>query len=451
MEDTRAEHATLLSRVLEGLDESDLEYVSHLIEGANPSELALLAESMPPAKRDLLWAMVPDAQRGEVLAELHEEVRNGLLAEMDTAMLLASIQHMEPQDLADVIEDLPKVLGDTILESLSDAVRQGVETTLTFDEDTAGRLMSSDVITVRPETPLAVVQRYLRRIKTLPDHTDRLMVLDHHHGRYLGSLLINDIITNEPDLTVSEIMRPRANFVGPDMSAHEVAALFERRDLVSVAVVGENDELLGRITIDYVLDVIRDEADHAIMQMAGLNEEDDLFAPVIISTRRRAVWLGINLITAFLAAWVIGLYESTLQQIVALAVLMPIVASMGGIAGSQTLTLAIRGLALGQISAGNLKWLARKEVVIGLINGVMWAIVVAAVAGIWFESVGIGAVIGAAIVINLLAAAASGMAIPVILDKMGIDPALSGAVILTTVTDVVGFMSFLGLATIFLL
>jgi magnesium transporter len=321
---------------------------------------------------------------------------------------------------------------------------------LSYPEGTAGRLMSTEVISVRSDVSLAVVLRWLRRHRELPPHTDALMVLS-DVGRYVGKLGMADVVTGDPDLQVEAVMKPEAETVRAGAAEREVAALFERRDLVSVAVLDDDDRLLGRITIDDVVDIIREEADRTLLASAGLEEEADLFASVLRSAKQRAVWLGINLVTVFMAAWVIGLFSDALDKIVALAVLMPVVASMGGIAGSQTLTLTIRGLALDQIAHSNVRWLTGKEVAVGAINGLLWALVVAAVAYLWFRSTGIAAVIAAAMVLNLLAAALSGIAVPLVLHRLGIDPALSGAVILTTVTDVVGFLSFLGLASLFLL
>ncbi|MFW2373698.1 MAG: magnesium transporter, partial [Gammaproteobacteria bacterium] len=340
--------------------------------------------------------------------------------------------------------------SEAVLESLDEDRRQRLEATLSFTEGTAGRLMSTDVISVRTDVTLAVVLRYLRRLKPLPAHTDALMVID-EHGTYLGKLTLADAVSEHPSATVAEVMQQAADSVRADASEHDVALLFERRDLISVAVVDEQAKLLGRVTVDNVVDIILAEADKALLASAGLDEDEDLFAPVLPSAKRRALWLGINLVTVFMAAWVIGQFEAVLDKIVALAVLMPVVASMGGIAGSQTLTLTIRGLALGQVSSSNLRWLGNKELAVGLLNGVAWAIVVSIVTYAWFQDTGIALIIAAAMMLNLVAAAFSGVLIPVILTRMNIDPALSGAVVLTTVTDVVGFLSFLGLATLFLL
>jgi magnesium transporter len=328
--------------------------------------------------------------------------------------------------------------------------RKRLEAVLSYEDGTAGRLMSADVVSVRKDVTLAVVLRWLRRHQSLPPHTDALMVIDEDE-RYLGKLPMSDVVTGDPDALVETVMREGADSIRADMSERELAILFERRDLVSVAVLDDSGRLLGRITIDDVVDIIREEADHALLKSAGLDEEEDLFAPVLPSARRRGVWLGINLITVFMAAWVIGRFEEALDKIVALAVLMPVVASMGGIAGSQTLTLTIRGFALDQIAASNVRWLIIKEVSVGALNGVVWALVVALVSYVWFQDIGLATIIAVAMALNLLAASLSGVVVPLVLRRMGIDPALSGAVILTTVTDIIGFLSFLGLASLFLL
>jgi magnesium transporter len=310
--------------------------------------------------------------------------------------------------------------------------------------------MNLDTVVVRTDTTLDVVLRYLRRRGEIPETTDALFVVE-REGHYLGYLTLITLLTSDPDQLVGDVMERDEEAIPATMPAREVANRFEQRDLISAPVVDEHNILLGRITIDDVVDVIRDDAEHSLMSMAGLNEEVDIFAPVLTSTRRRAVWLGINLITALLAAWVIGLFEGTIQKFVALAVLMPIVASMGGIAGSQTLTLVIRGIALGQISGSNARRLLSKEIWVSIWNGLIWAIVLAAIADLWFDDYRLGLIIAAAIIINLLVAAIAGATIPLLLRRLGADPALGGGVVLTTVTDVVGFFAFLGLATVFLM
>ena len=424
--------------------------ISAHLEQLHAAEIADLLESLPPELRQHLWKLLPAGIEGETLTYLGEEVLGSIIGEMEKADVVAATDSMDVEDLAEVMEDLPEHVSEAILESLDDDRRKRLETTLSFAEGTAGRLMSTDVISVRPDVTLAVVLRYLRRLKPLPPHTDAIMVID-EEGIYLGKLALADVVTEDPGRNVFEVMHEAADWVEFDASEHDVALLFERRDLISVAVVDEHDKLLGRITVDDVVDIILAEADKALLASAGLDEDEDLFAAVLPSARRRAVWLGINLVTVFLAAWVIGRFEAVLDKFVALAVLMPVVASMGGIAGSQTLTLTIRGLALGQVSSANLRWLGNKELAVGFLNGCAWALVVSIVTYAWFQDIGIAGIIAAATMLNLVAAAISGVLIPVILTRMGVDPALSGAVVLTTVTDIVGFLSFLGLATIFLL
>jgi Mg/Co/Ni transporter MgtE (contains CBS domain) len=310
--------------------------------------------------------------------------------------------------------------------------------------------MSLDVLTIRADVTLDVVIRFLRKRMMMPSSTDSLIVVD-RADRVQGVLPLSSLLIHNPATKVSTVMNAKVQGIPYQMSATDVAMMFEQRQMLSAPVVRENGRLMGRITIDDVVGIIREEADHTIMSMAGLDEEQDMFAPVLTSAKRRAVWLGVNLITAFLASWVIGLFEATLEEIVALAVLMPIVASMGGIAGSQTLTLVVRGLALRQVSTANASQLLIKEVSVGVVNGVTWATIVAIIASIVFQSTDLGILLGAALVINLVCASIAGASIPLMLDRLGIDPALAGGVLLTTVTDCIGFLSFLGLATIFLI
>ena len=373
-----------------------------------------------------------------------------LIAEMPTDELVAAAEQMEANDLVDMIDELPEDIKQSLEENLSDEIREHLETNLSFEEGTAGRLMSSDVITVRNDITLEVVLRYLRLHEDLPEYTDGLMVID-QKGFYQGKLLLNKVLTHNEDELVKDIMNTQQEPILATTDERKIAHFFEQYHFVSAPVVDENNCLLGRITMDDVITILRTESNHTLMGMDGLDEDEDLFAPIISSTKGRTVWLGINLVTAFLAAWVISMYSVTLEKIIALAVLMPIVASMGGVAGSQTLTLTIRGLALGQITKGNSIWLARKEMLVGTINGLLWALIIACITWLWFQDTSISLVIAAAIIINLVVAAGSGIAIPLTLQRLDIDPALSGTVILTTVTDVIGFVSFLGLATFFLL
>ena len=426
------------------------EQVRQLLAGLHPAEIGDLLESLPHGPREILWELVDADDQGEALVAVNEEVRAGLIEGMETSKLVAIAGGLDTDDLADVLQDMPGAVIHELLRSMDKQNRHRLEAVLSFPEDSAGGLMDLDIVTVRGNVSLDVVLRYLRLRGEIPDLTDSLMVVD-RFDHYQGVLPLATLLTSDPDSAVSAVMDHDVEGIQATMQDADVARLFEDRDLVSAPVIDENGKLLGRITIDDVVDVIRDEADRSLMSMAGLDEDDDIFAPATTSAQRRAVWLGINLGTAFLASWVIGLYEATLQQVVALAVLMPIVASMGGIAGSQTLTIMIRGLALGQVGPTNARTLMIKEVLVSIMNGLMWAIVVALIASVWFQNIKIGAIIAAALVINLICAAVAGFSIPLALKRVGVDPALAGTVLLTTVTDVVGFMAFLSLGTWYLL
>ncbi|MBB3183117.1 magnesium transporter [Halomonas fontilapidosi] len=450
MADTTETLEDRLSRIHLALGDEQLDAVDDVLADLEPAEVALLLESLPPAARIKLWERVPGEVDGEVLLHVHDEVRSTLLDDMDHDEIVAATASLDTTDLAEIFEDLPQQVAEDMLRSMDELQRNRLQETLSFEEDSAGRLMRTDTIAVRADVSLETVKRFLRWKETVPDNTHALMVVD-RNGFFVGALPLARLVSNDPEMAVADLMDDAVDSIQVTMHSREVATLFQTHDLTSAPVVDEDGLLLGRIVIDDIVDVIRENSEQALMNMAGLDEEEDLFAPVMPSAKRRAVWLGINLITAFLAAWVIGRFEDALDKIVALAVLMPIVASMGGIAGSQTLTLAIRGLALGQISRTNSRWLLRKEIGIAALNGVLWSLVVAVLAVLWFGSIAIGVIIASALVINMLAAGIAGIVIPLMLKRSGIDPALSGSVILTTVTDVVGFMAFLGLATVFLL
>jgi magnesium transporter len=440
-----------LHRLQTILDSGALREAARLIKSLAAGEIAHLLEAAPPAEREILWGLVDESRDGEILVLVTDDVRADLIRRMDPAELLAATENLDLDDLADLVQDLPDALTREVIESLDGQHRKRLEAVLSYPEDTAGGLMNTDTVTVRPEVTLDTVIRYLRRLgAAVPTDTDMLFVVN-RDDEYLGVLRLSVLLTRGSDETVAQAMSLEVKALPASTPETEVARRFERFDLISAPVVDDAGRLLGRITVDDVIDIIREEGEHQFMGRAGLSEEEDMFAPVLSSTRRRALWLGVNLLTALLASWVIGRFEATIEQIVALAVLMPIVASMGGIAGSQTLTLAIRGIALGQLSAQNARYLLGKELAIGALNGLIWALVVGAIAGLWFQSADIALLIGVAITINLLAAAFSGALLPLALQKAGIDPALAGSVLLTTVTDVVGFLAFLGLATVFLL
>jgi magnesium transporter len=449
MSETAPQTKSRLQAVRAAIESGRLRPIRRMLLSLQPAEIALLLDSLPPAERELLWEAVHPDDEGEVLLHVAEEVRAGLIRGMDDEELVAAAGELEVDDLADLIGDLPETVTQRVLRSLDELDRGRLQRVLTYPQDTAGGLMNTDAVTVRPEVTLEVVRRYLRMHGNVPDKTDCLFVVN-RYGKYLGTLFVTRLLTNEDDLTVSEVMETEPVGISAEQPAAEVARLFANRDLVSAPVVDTEGRLVGRITVDDVVDVISEQAEHSIMSMAGLNEEDDIFAPVAASARRRALWLGINLGTAFLAAWVVGLFESTIERVVALAVLMPIVASMGGIAGTQTLTLIVRGLALGQIEWSNARPILVKEIAVGVLNGLAWAVVVAAIALLWFHDWRIGIIIAVAMTTNLLAAALSGVGIPLLMKRLGIDPALAGGVVLTTVTDCVGFMTLLGLGALFL-
>lgn len=437
-----------LQSLSDALDSGSLRQVARILnKGLSPSDIAHLIESSPPKQRSVLWNLVDEDQQGEVLQYLSEDIQAYFLSKLNAQEVLNVTGDLDTDDLADILQQLPDAVILEVLDSMDAQDRQRIEEVLSYPEDTAGGLMNTDTITIRADITIDVVLRYLRRHRSLPDMTDSLLVVS-RRDELVGILPITTMLVSSPTATVREVMETDIRTIDVTMSDRDVANLFERQDLVTAPVVNKTGILLGRITIDDVVDVIREDADHSLMSMAGLDEEEDTFAPIRITAKRRAVWLGINLLTAFLASAVIGLFEGTIEKVVALAVLMPIVASMGGIAGSQTLTLVIRAMALGQINQGNLRWLLNREFFVSLINGIFWSLVVAVAAVLWFQDIVIGLVIASALLINLVAAAIVGTSLPIFLKSRNIDPALAGSVLLTTITDVVGFLSFLGLATL---
>lgn len=438
-----------LNRLSDAIQSGSLLKLQGMINAMHPAEIAHLLESSPPSRRSFLWELIDSSNEGETLIELGEEVRASLVEDMGSGELVAAVKNLDVDDVADFLQSLPATLIDQTLAGMSRQQRERVEAVLAYDEDTAGGMMDTQVITTRANVTVDVVLRYLRMQEQLPSHTDTLIIIDKYE-KYIGILPINDLLTSQPEQNIQEIIDDQHPAIPADMPSSEVASLFEDRNLISAPVVDDNGKLLGRITIDDVVDVIRDEAEHSMMGMAGLNEEEDLFAPILSSVKRRALWLGTNLLTAFLAAWVIKQFSSTLESAIALVVLMSIVPSMGGIAGSQTLTLVIRGLALGQIGKSNTHSLIVKELFLGLMNGLLWAIVVFAISVLAFNDTGIGIIVAIAMLLNLLAAPLAGVILPIILQKLGVDPALAGSVLLTTITDVVGYAAVLGLATLLL-
>lgn len=439
-----------IENIVELLDANDISAVAAVFAEAHPADIADALERLTPIKRPTAWVHIPQAAKGEVLAELNEGVFKNLAHELDKNDLINSIKVLDIDDIADLIPELPESILADVLFAVDNETRNNLGEVLSYPEDSAGGLMDLDATYVSDNVSLEVTLHYLRRLTVLPQHTDSLYLVD-KHNRLTGVLPVERLITaSGNDSTQKHMLENPISFNCLD-DEQEVAKAFADYDLLSAPVVDNDNKLLGRITIDDVVDVIREQAEHDIMAAAGLREEEDIFAPVATTARSRTVWLAVNLVTALLGSWVIGQFEGSIQKLVALAVLMPIVASMGGNAGTQTLTVVIRGMSLGTISRGNMLTVLKKETMVGVLNGLIWAIVIALIAAAWFQNMNLGLVIAAAMIANLVMGAIAGVCIPIFLDKVNIDPALAGGVALTTVTDVVGYFSVLGLATLLLL
>jgi len=436
-----------LDEVIESFGAGKVEETRYLLESLRPQEIANVLTSTPPKVRWVLWELLDEEQENQALQYLSEDVRARFLESMEPAQLVAAADELDTDDFADILQELPDTLSAEVLAAMDAKDRARVEAVLSYDVESAGGIMNTDTITVQPRHAIELVLRYLRRRKDLPDPLDALIVVN-KQDEYLGVLPVSRLLTASVSVTVREIMDGEATAIAVDMPDTEVARIFTEQDLVSAPVIDEQGRLVGRITIDDVVDVIVADAEEAVLAPAGLDIEDDTFAPILLTARRRALWLGINLLTAFLAAAVINLFEETIAKVVALAVLMPIVASMGGIAGTQTLTLVIRGIALDQIGRANLGYLVNREFLVACLNGLLLAGVVAAAAAVAFQDLLLGGVIAVAMVVNLLIAGVAGSLLPSMLRAMKIDPALAGGVVLTTITDVAGFFVFLGLATL---
>jgi len=445
----KSDQPSLTTELVNAIENSDKDVFSSIFQNLNAVESAHLLETIPDAMRPRLWKYIPETLHGDVLVNLKKVARVSLADSLDSDKVINAVSGLQSSDLAKVIDTLPGGITEAIRESLDYQGIQDLDAALAFPENSAGRLLELKIIAIRSDVTLETVLRYLRGRASIPSHTTSLMVVDRNNV-FQGELSLSALLTENTSSTVEALMNREALSVTPEMSKTDLAIFFEEHDLVSVPVVDSERRLLGRITVDSMVNLIHKTADQQIYGAVGLDEGEDLFAPIIPSAKRRLFWLGLNLCTAFLAAWVIALFQGVLDKVVALAVLMPIVASMGGIAGGQTLTLIIRGLSTGTISSANARWLAHKEIAISIISGFTWAIVVGIVSYLWFADARISAILGVAMIINLLAAAISGYGIPLIMKKVNIDPALAGGVVLTTATDVIGFVTFLGLATIFL-
>jgi magnesium transporter len=440
----------LLAKLDSEIDSDTLHRVKYQLNNLAPPDIAHQLEIAPPKHRQVLWGLIDPELSGAVIQDLSDEIQSEFLTQMDGAEVAQLTEGLDVDDVVDILQQLPERVIPDVLKAMSMQDRQRVETVLTYHEDTAGGLMDTEVITVRPDITVDVVLRYLRRFEEIPSTTDNLFVVS-RNDTFLGNLSIGKLLTSTSTTTVREVMNTEVKAINVNLIDSEVATRFQRYDLISAPVVDEHNRLLGRITIDDVVDVIVEDADHSLLAMAGLSDTEDTFSSITRTAPRRAVWLGVNLLTAIFASSAISLFEQTLDQVVALAILMPIVASMGGVAGSQTLTVVIRGMALGQVETGNLNWLLSKEFAVGALNGLLYAMVVGVIVSLWFGNPVMAVIIGLAMAINLMAAALAGTMLPVVLRALHIDPALAGSVILTTITDIVGFVSFLGLAAVFLI
>jgi magnesium transporter len=437
-----------LNLLLDNYADLTTQEVRSLLNKLSSSEIAHALESSPPKQRKLFFSLLETNEEGDVLADLGEEIQQELISNISNDELAEAVKQLEPDETVDILQNLPEDRMNTILSKMSFRDRKRIEIGLTYPENTAGGLLNTDVISVRPSHSIEVVINYLRDQKELPDNTDKIFVVN-KEDRYVGELAIGKIITSNPSLSVREVMDTSANPILVSQDDKEVATIFERNDIISSAVINESGKLIGRITIDDVLDVIREDADQNFLGMAGVAE--DTFAPPGRAARSRVFWLSMNLLTAFIASMTINIFKDVLDQIVYLAILMPIVASMGGVAATQTLTIVLRGLTLEQINSSNLQWLFKRELAVSILNGFVLSILVGLVTFFWFNEILLSVLISLALVINLISSVIAGVFVPLILRSLNQDPAIAGSVVVTTVTDVIGFLSFLGLATIFLI
>jgi len=439
-----------LNQLTQALGSGMFVHVRSMLHDMAASDVAFILESSPPRTRQVLWQLIDQDHTGEILDELGEELKDSLIKQMSPERVAKAAARMDTDDLAYILRSLPDSVFNQVLQSMTSQDRIRVEQALSYPDDTAGSIMNTDTVTLRPDVNIDVILRYLRIRGELPEATDTLYVVD-KHDCLLGGVRLSDLLTCDPNASVRDIMVSKLEGIPVGMSDSAVAQLFERHDWISAPVIGDDNRLLGRITIDDVVDVIREDAEHSMMGMAGMDDDADTFGPVIKSTLQRSLWLTFNLFAALLAASVSNMFEGTLEQFATIAILMTIVPSMGGVAGNQTLALVIRGIALGQIGQSNTRWLIGKELAIGFLNGMLWSILVFLAIWLWKGDIALGGLIGGAMLINMTVAGFAGASIPLLLKKMNIDPALAGGMVLTTVTDVIGLFAFLGLATLFLL
>ena len=438
-----------LQKILDVKDkELSLNQIKTILKDMPHSEIAHVLESSPPDQRKLLFSLLETSEEGDVLADVGEEIQQDLISGISNEELSEAVKELELDEVVDILQNLPEERMQSILSKMSLRDRNRIEEGLVYPDDTAGGLLNTDVLSVRPDHTVEVVTRYLREQKELPENTDKIFVVS-RDDKYLGEILINKIITSEVSEKIENLISPKADPILVTESDRDVATIFERNNLISAAVVNNNGELLGRITIDDVVDVILEDADQNFLGMAGVAE--DTFAPPGRAAKSRVFWLSMNLLTAFIASMSINIFQDTLDKVVYLAVLMPIVASMGGVAATQTLTIVLRGLTLEQINDTNIKWLFKRELAVSILNGIVLSILVGFVTYIWFQNSLISILISCALIINLISSVFAGVIVPLVLRKLNQDPAIAGSVVVTTVTDVIGFLSFLGLATIFLI
>jgi len=437
-----------LKIILNESSDLSLNQVRDLLNKMSSSEIAHALESSPPKQRKLLFSLLETNEEGDVLADLGEEIQQDLVSNISNEELTEAVKELELDEIVDILQNLPEERMKTVLSKMSLRDRNRIELGLIYPDNTAGGLLNTDVISVRPNHTIDVVITYLRDQDELPENTDKIFVVT-TDDQYIGEISISKIITSALNLTVEEVMDKGIAPILVNQDDREVATIFERNDLISSAVINDSGELLGRITIDDVVDVIREDADQNFLGMAGVAE--DTFAPPGRAAKSRVFWLSMNLMTAFIASMTINIFQDTLNQIVYLAVLMPIVASMGGVAATQTLTIVLRGLTLEQINSSNIRWLFKRELAVSILNGLVLSILVGLITYFWFEDLVLSILISCALIINLIFSVIAGVFVPLILRKLNQDPAIAGSVVVTTVTDVVGFLSFLGLATIFLI
>ena len=437
-----------ISYIKDRLSSGTYSQINRMLNSLNPSDIAHFIESSPPEDRDFVWQILNTDVEGEVLNHLSDALQEQFLENMDAAEVAEVTESLETDEIADIIQRMPEAVIEEVLSSMSIQNRVRLEEVLSYPEDSAGGMMNTDVIAVRKNHTLDVVMRYLRMQGSIPKSTNKIFVVNRENN-YRGSLNLNKLLISDLSLHVEDIYEENDMAISTSMDDTEVARTFEKKDLISAPVIDDQGKLVGRITIDDVVDVIKEDADETFRQISGL--EQDTFVKTSVAIKSRAIWLGLNLITAFIAASFIDIFKDTIAEVVTLAVLMPIVASMGGVAATQTLTIMVRGMALGQIGRTNILWLIKRETLVGLGNGILWAIVVGLIASWWFQDTLIAQIIAFAMILNLLVGVLSGVFIPLLLKSINLDPGVGGTVIVTTITDVAGFVSFLGLATIFLI